>query len=129
MKSKRMLWVVLALCLVLVLVLGPVTAASAADSKGGFSGAQYLGIRGDGEQVAYVPGITLDYEILPEAYVTLDVQARYKPADNNDVTARYDLGLNVYPGRIFRGCMLSVGGVSDHDRARYWYVEVARPFR
>ena len=125
MKSKRMLWVVLALCLVLVLVLGPVTAASA----GEFSGAQYFGIRGDGDEVAYLPGITLDYEILPEVYVTLDVQARYKPAENNDITARYDLGLNVYPGWIFEECVLSIGGVSDHDRVRYWYIEVARPFR
>lgn len=125
MRSKGTLWVVLALCLVLVLVLVPAVAVSAA----GFTGAQYFGVRGDGEEVAYLPGVTLDYEILPMVYATLDVQARYRPTDSDDITARYDLGLNFYPGWIFEGCMLSVGGVSDHDQARYWYIEIARPFR
>lgn len=125
MKSKRTLWLVLALCLVVILALAPVAVVSA----GGISGAQYFGVRGDGEEVAYLPGITLDYEILPEVYVTLDVQAKYKPADNNDITARYDLGLNLYPGWIFEGCMLSIGGVREHERTKYWYIEVARPFR
>ena len=106
--------------LIVLLVSGVCSAAS-------LTGARNYGLTVDAGVLEIRTGSTLDYEVLPDLFLTLDIQTRYSRV--SQPLSRYELSANWYPDWLFlRGYCLSIGTVVRIEKAPMWFLEVSTPW-
>lgn len=91
------------------------------------TGAKNYGITTDAGVLEIRTGSTLDYEVLPDLFLTLDIQTRYSRVSRP--LSRYELSANWYPDWLFlRGWCVSIGGAVRTEAGPQVFVEVSTPW-
>ena len=91
------------------------------------TGAKNYGITADAGVFEFRTGSTLDYEVLPDLFLTLDWQTRYSRVSRP--LARYELSANWYPDWwILKGWCVSIGGAVRTEKAPQVFVEISTPW-
>lgn len=91
------------------------------------TGSRNYGVMVDAGVFEFRAGSTLDYEIAPDLFLTLDMQTRYSKVSRP--LSRYELSVNWYPGWLFlRGWCVSIGGAVRTEKAPQVFVEFSTPF-
>jgi hypothetical protein len=112
----------IAVCAVLVLLLAANTIQAAS-----LTGSKNYGISLDAGVLEIRTGSTLDYELAPDLYLTLDMQTRYSRVSRP--LSRYELSANWYPDWLFlRGYCVSIGGAVRTETGPQWFVELSTPW-
>ena len=111
---------IVTICVLLVLIAGTCSAAS-------LTGAKNYGLNVDAGIVEIRTGSTLDYEVLPDLFLTLDMQTRYSRVSRP--LSRYELSANWYPDWwILKGWCVSIGGAVRTEKAPQVFVEFSTPW-
>jgi len=91
------------------------------------TGAKNYGITADAGVLEIRTGSTLDYEIAPDLFLTLDMQTRYSRVSRP--LSRYELSANWYPDWLFlRGWCVSIGGAVRTEKAPQVFIEFSTPW-
>ena len=91
------------------------------------TGAKNYGITVDAGVLEIRTGITLDYEIASDLFLTFDMQTRYSRV--SQPLSRYELSANWYPDWLFlRGWCVSIGGAVRTEAGPQVFVEVSTPW-
>ena len=100
---------------------------AAGTCQASLTGSRNYGVMVDAGVLEFRTGSMLDYEVLPNLYLTLDMQTRYSWVSKP--LARYELSLNWYPNRLFlRGWCVSIGGAVRTEKAPQVFVEISTPW-
>ena len=111
-----------AVCTVLVLLLMVGTCLA-----GELTGSKNYGLSANAGVLEIRTGSTLDYELAPDLYLTLDMQTRYSRVSRP--LSRYELSANWYPDWLFlRGWCVSIGGAVRTEKAPQVFVEFSTPW-
>lgn len=91
------------------------------------TGARNYGLTVDASVLEIRTGSTLDYEVLPDLFLTLDIQTRYSRV--SQPLSRYELSANWYPDWLFlRGWCVSIGGAVRTEAGPQVFVEISTPW-
>ena len=91
------------------------------------TGSRNYGVMVDAGVFEFRTGSMLDYEVLPNLYLTLDIQTRYSWVSKP--LSRYELSANWYPDWLFlRGWCVSIGGAVRTEKAPQVFVEISTPW-
>lgn len=104
-----------------------VIAVAVTCAAGELTGAQTYGVRWDAGELILSSGTTLDYELVKDLYITVDMRTDYSL--RSTPASRYELSLNYYPRwKLFEGCAVSVGGLYRVRSGPMFFLELSRPF-
>lgn len=96
-------------------------------SAGELTGSKHYSVSIDTGVLEIRTGSTLDYEIAPDLFLTLDMQTRYSKVSRP--LARYELSVNWYPDWLFlRGYCVSSGVAIRTEQAPMWFLEFSTPW-
>ena len=111
----------------IVLVVLAVAIMATACLAGELTGSRNYGLSVDAGVLEIRTGSTLNYEVLPDLFLTLDMQTRYSRVSRP--LTRYELSANWYPDWLFlRGYCVSIGGALRTEKGPQWFVEVSTPW-
>jgi len=95
---------------------------------GELTGASTYGARWDAGEWIVSSGTTLDYEVVTDLYITLDLWTDYPL--RSQPASRYELSVNYYPSFwVLRGWCISAGGIYRATSGPVYFLELSKPLQ